>query len=87
MYFLIKDDKLLEKYNIIQDKFGSNIKKGLDSESVDRKKYLRNKIKFQAKKKKKKKKSQHCKMQKEDSDCIYLSLKKMQTMYKVNRRI
>ena len=38
-------------------------------------------------KKKKKKKIQHCKMQKEDYDCIYLSLKRMQTIYKVNRRI
>lgn len=36
---------------------------------------------------KKKKKIQHCKMQKEDYDCIYLSLKRMQTIYKVNRRI
>ena len=26
-------------------------------------------------------------MQKEDYDCIYLSLKRMQTIYKVNRRI
>ena len=31
MYFLIQDDDLLEKYNTIWDKVGTDIKKALDS--------------------------------------------------------
>ena len=34
MYFLIKDDDLLEKYNIIWDKVSTDVRKELDSESV-----------------------------------------------------
>ena len=34
MYFLIKDDKLLEKYNDISEKVRNIIKKKFDSETV-----------------------------------------------------
>ena len=34
MYFLIKDDDLLEKYNITWDKVSTDIKKEFDSELV-----------------------------------------------------
>ena len=40
MYFLIKDDNLLDKYNTIWDKFSSDIKKGFDSELAYNKKSL-----------------------------------------------
>ena len=43
--FLIKDDKLLEKYNEICDKVSNSIKKGFDSEPVNKEKYLNIKIK------------------------------------------
>ena len=34
MYFLIKDDDLLERYNTLSDKFGTDIKKEFDTEPV-----------------------------------------------------
>ena len=40
MSFLIKDNKLLEKYNEIWDKVSKVIKKGFDSEAV----YIQRKI-------------------------------------------
>ena len=45
MYFLIEDDDLLEKYNAIWDKVGTDIKKEFDSKPVYNKKFLKNKIK------------------------------------------
>ena len=45
MYFFIEDDDLLEKYNSIQDKVSSDIKKEFDSETVYDKNYLKIKIK------------------------------------------
>ena len=45
MYFLIKDNKLLEKRNKIQDKVSSSIKKGFDNEPVYIEKYLKTRIK------------------------------------------
>ena len=45
MYFFIEDDNLLEKYNSIQDKASSDIKKEFDSETVYDKNYLKIKIK------------------------------------------
>ena len=45
MYFLIEDDDLLEKYNIIWDKVSADIKKEFDSELVYNKKVLKTKIK------------------------------------------
>ena len=44
MYFLIKDNKLLEKCNKIQDKV-SSIKKGFDNEPIYIEKYLKTRIK------------------------------------------
>ena len=44
MYFLIEADDLLEKYNTIWDKVGTDIKKEIDSESVCNKKFLKTKI-------------------------------------------
>ena len=45
MSFLIKDDKLLEKYNEIWEKVKSIIKKEFASEPVYKEKYLKAKIK------------------------------------------
>ena len=44
-YFLIEDDGLLDKYNIIRDKVSADIKKEFDSESVYNKELLKTKIK------------------------------------------
>ena len=46
MYFLIKDEKLLEKYNEICKKVSNIIKKEFDSKPVYNEKYLKTKIKF-----------------------------------------
>ena len=40
MYFLIKDDDLLEKYNTIWDKVSADVKKEFDSKPVCNKNYL-----------------------------------------------
>ena len=45
MYFLIEDDRLLEKYNTIWDKISTDIKKEFDSEPVYNKEFLKTKIK------------------------------------------
>ena len=45
MYFLIENDDLLEKYNIIWDKVSANIKIQFNSESVFNKQFLKTKIK------------------------------------------
>ena len=45
MYFLIKDNELLEKYNKTWDKVSNTIKKWFDSEDVYHEKYLQTKIK------------------------------------------
>ena len=45
MYFLIKDDDLLEKYNTIWDKVSTEIKKEFDSQPVYDKNYLKTKVK------------------------------------------
>ena len=45
MYFLIKDDELMEKYNTICDKVSADIKKEFDSKPVHNKKCLKTKIK------------------------------------------
>ena len=44
--FLIKDDKLLEKYNEIWEKVSNCIKKGFDSEPVYNEKNLKTKKNF-----------------------------------------
>ena len=45
MSFLVKDDKLLEKYNGIWEKVSQSIREELDSEPVYNEKYLKTKIK------------------------------------------
>ena len=45
VYFLIKNDELLEKHNEILETVKNNLKKELDSESVYNEKYLKAKIK------------------------------------------
>ena len=45
MSFLIRDDKLLEKYNKIWDKVSNSIKKVFDSEPVSNNNYLKAKVK------------------------------------------
>ena len=45
MYFLIKDDNLLKKYNIVWDKFSVDIKKEFNSKPVYYKIFLKTKIK------------------------------------------
>ena len=47
MYFLFKDDGLLEKYNAIWDKVSADIKREFDSEPVYNKVFLKIKIKPQ----------------------------------------
>ena len=72
MFFLIKDDELLEKYNEIQEKVKNSIKKEFNSEPVYNEKYLKTKKKsFDGK--------IHTnfhnnKILKESSHCIYLSV-------------
>ena len=46
MYFLIKDDYVLEKCNNIWDKISADIKKEFNIEPVCNKEYLKTKIKF-----------------------------------------
>ena len=46
MSFLIKDDKLLEKYNKIWKKVSNIIKEEFDSNPVYHEKYIKTKIKF-----------------------------------------
>ena len=43
MYFLIKNDDLLEKYNTIWEKASVDIRKGFDSKAVYNKKFLKTK--------------------------------------------
>ena len=45
MYFLIKDDDLLTKYNTIWDKVSADIKKQFDSKPVYNREFLKTKIK------------------------------------------
>ena len=45
MFFFIKDDELLEKYNKIWEKAKNSIKKEFDSKPVYNEKYLKAKIK------------------------------------------
>ena len=45
MYFLIKNNKLLEKYSRIRDKVSKSIKKRFDSEPVYNEKYVKTKTK------------------------------------------
>ena len=45
MYFLIEEDDLLEKYNTSWEKIVADITKGLDSEPVYNKEFLKTKIK------------------------------------------
>ena len=45
MYFLIKDDDLLKKYNTIWDKVSADIKKEFNSQPVYNKEFLKTKIK------------------------------------------
>ena len=45
MYFFVKDDELLEKYNTIWDKVSTDIKKEFDNELAYEKEYLKTKIK------------------------------------------
>ena len=45
MYFLIEDDDLLEKYNIIWDKVSADIKREFDSKPAESKNFLKTKIK------------------------------------------
>ena len=45
MYFSIKNDELLEKYNISWDKVSIDIKKEFDCEPVYNKEFLKTKIK------------------------------------------
>ena len=45
MHFLIEDDDLLEKYNIIWDKVSADIKKEFDCESVYDKEFFKTNIK------------------------------------------
>ena len=71
MSFLIKDDKLLEKYNEIWEKVKNIIKKEFDSEPVYKEKYLKAKIKHYNRKINTN--FDNSKIPKEDSEFICLS--------------
>ena len=45
IYFSIKDDDLLKKYNTVRDKESADIKKDFDNEPIYTKEFLKNKIK------------------------------------------
>ena len=45
IFFFVKDDELLEKYNTIWDKVSADIKKEFDNELAYEKEYLKTKIK------------------------------------------
>ena len=66
--FLIKDDKLLEKYNEIIEKVSKNIKKEFDTKPVYEEKYL--KIEIKPYKEKISIKYHNNQILKEDSQCI-----------------
>ena len=70
MYFLIKDDELLEEYNKIWDKVNNSIKKGFNSEPVYNEKYL--KTKMESYEGKISTNSHNDKLPKEGSQCICL---------------
>ena len=72
MCFLIKENKLLKKYNLIWYKVRNTIKKGFDSKPVNDKKYLKANINSYAGKIN----TNFCndKIPKEDSHCICLSV-------------
>ena len=46
MYFLVEDDDVLEKYNIIWNKVSADIRKEFDSKLVYNENYLKTKIKY-----------------------------------------
>ena len=83
MSFLIKGEKLLEKYNEIWKKVRSIIKKEFGSKPVSNEKYLKTKIKSYNGKVNK-----NCcnnKILKEGSQCIYLSVILINSPYKKDK--
>ena len=81
MYFLLKDSKLLEKYNEIWDEVSNTFKNGLNSEPVYNEKYLKIKINLI------KEKTRHIfkekKIPKEDSQSICLSVTLIDSVFKM----
>ena len=81
MSFLIKNEKLLEKYNEIWKKVTNIIKKEFGSKPVSNEKYLKTKIKST-------KINKSCcnnKIPKEGSQCIYLSVILINSPYKKDK--
>ena len=72
IYFLIKDDELLEKYNEIWQKVRNSIKKGFDSDPVYNEKYVKAQIKCHDEKINTN--SHNNKIPKEGSQFIYFSV-------------
>ena len=78
--FLIKDDKLLEKYNEIIEKVSKNIKKEFDTKPVYEGKYL--KIEIKPYNKKISIKFHNNQIPKEDSQCICQSVILIDSVYR-----
>ena len=83
MSLLIKDDELLEKYNEIWEKVKNSIKKEFDCEPVYNEKYLKAKIKFYNGKINTN--FHNNKIPKEGSQCIYLSVYLIDSVFRAGK--
>ena len=81
--FLIKDNKLLEKYNEISDNISKVVKKGFDSEPVYNEKSLKAKIKSYERKVNIN--FHNGKMPKEGSHCVCLSVVLIESVFKTGK--
>ena len=85
MYFLIKDNELLEKYNEIWEKVSKSIKKEFDRELVFDEKYLKTKIKCYDGKINTN--FHNDKMPKEGPQCIFLSVTLVDSAFKMAKSL
>ena len=81
--FLIKDDQWLERYNENWEKVKNSLKKEFNSEPVYNKKYLKGKIK--SNNGKISKNFGNNKIPKEDSQCIFLSVILLYSVFRTGK--
>ena len=81
--FLIKDDQWLERYNENWEKVKNSLKKEFNSEPVYKKKYLKGKIK--SNNGKMSKNFDNNKIPKEDSQCIFLSVILLYSVFRTGK--
>ena len=74
MFFMIKDDKYLEKYNEVWKKVRNSIKKEFGGEPICNEKYLKTKIKYYSVKINTNFHKRQMKRPKEGSKCLCLSI-------------